>query len=165
MNRPNPDEPLKVDQLHGRAAGVVTRTLVGAIDYAAVAVVTGGTYLGWAVLQFLWNPVRFSWPVWPIGAWLILGFAYLVVYLWVAWATTGKTLGSVLMGTRVVSISGRRLGPVRALLRAGFCAAFPIGLFVCAATPGSRSLQDIVLLTKVAYHYRNAAVQVEPVQD
>lgn len=165
MNRTNPDEPLTVNQLHGKPAGVVTRTLAGAIDYAVAAILLGSSYLGLAALQFLWNPVRFSWPVWPIATWLVLGFVYLVAYLWLAWATNGKTLGGVLMGTRVVSISGKRLGPVRALLRAAFCTAFPIGLFACAATPRSRSVQDIVLLTKVVYHYRNATVQIERLPD
>lgn len=162
MNRGESSGPLTVDQLHGHVAGVVTRTLAGAIDYAVGAIAVTSTYLGWAALNFLWSPVRFSWPVWPLGVWLILGFVYMIVYLWLAWATTGKTVGGVLMGTRVVSISGKRIGTVRALLRSGFCTAVPIGLFACAATPGSRSLQDIVLLTKVVHHYRNVAVPLDP---
>jgi len=148
-----------VEELQGRPAGVVTRTMAGAADYALVWAIVGGGYLGIGILGFLWNPVRFSWPTIPLGWILIAGFAVMVVYLWAAWATRGKTVGAVLLGTRVVSLDGDRLDPVRALLRALFVTVFPIGLFTCALTPGSRSVHDIALGTRVVYHYRAAEIE------
>lgn len=144
-----------VSELHGQPAGVVTRTIAGAVDYGFVWTSIGVGYLGWAILGFLIDPRRFHWPAVPVPAILTAGFAFMVAYLWLAWATRGKTLGGVLLGTRVVSIGGGRVDPVRAFLRAVFVAVFPIGLFTCALTPGSRSLHDLPTGTKVVYHYRS----------
>jgi hypothetical protein len=48
---------------------------------------------------------------------------------------------------------GRRLGPLRSLMRAGFCVVFPIGLFWCVISPERRSVQDLVLWTRVVYDW------------
>lgn len=143
-----------VAELQGRPAGVVTRSIAGAVDYLVVWAVVGGGYVGYALLLFLWQPVRFSWPSMPLGWFLVSGFVLMIAYLWAAWSTRGKTIGSVLLGTRVVSIGGGRLDPLRALARAAFVTIFPIGLFTCAVTPGSRSIHDVVLGSRVVYHYR-----------
>ena len=57
------------------------------------------------------------------------------------------------MGLRVVGRRGRRLGPLRSLLRAAFCVFFPIGLFWCIVSPERRSVQDVVLWTRVVYDW------------
>lgn len=145
---------VRVDDLQGRTAGIVTRSMAGAVDYLLVGAAVGGIYLGWAALTFLWNPVRFGWPAMPFIWWLLLAGTLMVVYLTGAWATTGRTLGGVLLGTRVVSAGGHRLGLVRSFLRAVFVVIFPIGMFTCAFTPGSRSIHDVPLGTKVVYYYR-----------
>lgn len=147
-----------VDELQGRTAGVVTRTIAGAVDYGFVWTSIGFAYLGWAILGFLLDPRQFSWPQISLPAILAAGFVLMVVYLWLAWSTRGKTIGGVLLGTRVVSVGGGRVDPVRAFLRALFVAIFPIGLFTCAVTPGSRSLHDLPTGTKVVYHYRSAEI-------
>ncbi|TXJ04569.1 MAG: RDD family protein [Aeromicrobium sp.] len=141
-------------ELQGKPAGVVTRTMAGAVDYALVWSTIGLGYVGFAVLGFLTDPRRFSWPSFHVSWFAISGFVLMFLYLWFSWATRGKTVGSVLLGTRVVSASGGKLDFVRAGMRAGFVTVFPIGLFTCAITPGSRSLHDIPLATKVVYHYR-----------
>lgn len=141
-------------ELQGKPAGVVTRTMAGAVDYAFIWAIVGLSYLGFAVLGFLVNPRRFVWPSIPVSWFMLGGFVLMFFYLWFSWATRGKTVGSVLLGTRVVSVSGGKLDFVRAGMRAGFVTVFPIGLFTCAITPGSRSLHDIPLATKVVYHYR-----------
>lgn len=152
-----------VNELQGKPAGVVTRTMAGAVDYGLIWASVGLSYVGLAVLGFLVNPRRFSWPDIPIGWFLIAGFVLMFFYLWVSWATRGKTVGAMVLGTRVVSYDGRRLDFVRAGLRAGFVTVFPIGLFTCALTPGSRSIHDIPLATKVIYHYKVDQVSdVEP---
>ncbi len=150
-----------VHELQGKPAGVVTRTLAGAVDYAIVWSAVGLGYVGLAVLGFLLNPARFTWPTIPFGWFMTAGFVLMVVYLWLSWATRGKTVGAVLLGTRVVSLDGDRLDVVRALLRAAFVTVFPIGLFTCALTPGSRSIHDIPLATRVIYHYRSDQIDDE----
>lgn len=152
-----------VAELQGQPAGVITRTIAGAIDYIVVWLAIGGLYLGALSLKFLWNPVRFSWPSIPFGWLLISGVALMMLYLWIAWATTGKTVGALLLGTRVQSLDGDTLGLLRALARAAFVTFVPIGLFTCAITPGSRSIHDVMLGSRVVYHYRAGAIAAKVV--
>ena len=68
-------------------------------------------------------------------------------------ATSGRTVGARVMGLRVVGRRGTRVRWAPALLRAVFCAAFPIGLFWCAVSRESRSVQDVVLRTSVIHDW------------
>jgi uncharacterized RDD family membrane protein YckC len=77
----------------------------------------------------------------------------LVIYLSVAWVTTGKTFGCYVMGLRVVDPSGGSLRSVVAFVRALLCVAFPIGVLLCG-TDARRSLQDRVVGTTVIYAWR-----------
>ena len=49
-------------------------------------------------------------------------------YWTVCWALSGRTIGNLIMGIRVVNRKGERLGWGVAALRSAFCAFFPIGL-------------------------------------
>src|SRR5215213_4029197 len=99
--------PVEARSFQGTRAGIVSRVLANSFDFviavAAVAIACGA----WAVLQFLLNPPGFTF----------------------AWATTGRTYGSHVMGLRVVNFRGRRLRWLGALLRSLCCLLFPIGLF------------------------------------
>lgn len=140
--------------LQGLRAGVVSRTLAGGIDYAAVIATTAGTYAAIVVLRFLVDPRSYNnLPTAPGYVWLLVGFGYMVLYLWVSFATTGRTIGDRVMGLRVVGRKGRRLHWFVALLRAGFCAVFPAGLFWSAISRENRSVQDLVLRTSVIHHW------------
>lgn len=141
-------------ELQGRPAGVVTRTIAGGIDYAVVGIATAGTYAGAAALSFLYNPVHWSWPRWAFVVLLVLGGTYMLVYLAGCWATTGKTLGGHLMGTRVVTHGDHRVRLWRSVVRALIVIAFPIGLFWSAVNRHSRSVQDLLTRTKVVYAWR-----------
>ena len=55
------------------------------------------------------------------------------------------------MGTQVVGRTSVRVKPMIALLRALACVIFPIGLAWVILDSGRRSLQDIVLGTRVNY--------------
>ncbi|MGH1563372.1 RDD family protein [Mumia sp. DW29H23] len=140
--------------LQGKPAGVVTRTIAGGIDYALAGLAVASTYGGIAALTFLYNPVSWHWPRWPFIVLLALGAVYLGGYLTACWATSGKTLGGQVMGTRVLSHSGRRVRLWRAVLRAVVVVVFPIGLFWSAVDGRSRSVQDLVTATKVVYSWR-----------
>ncbi len=140
--------------LQGLRAGVVSRTIAGGIDYAIVAAVVVGTYVAIVVVRFLVDPRSAGdLPTVPLGVVLIYGFALMVLYLWAAFATTGRTVGDRVMGLRVVGRKGRRMRWTGAFLRAVFCTVFPVGLFWCAVSRENRSVQDIVLRTSVIHHW------------
>jgi uncharacterized RDD family membrane protein YckC len=63
------------------------------------------------------------------------------------------------MGLRVVGSRAGPIGPVRSLVRAVACAAVPVGLLWCAVSSENRSLQDVVLRTRVVYDWRPRAVR------
>jgi uncharacterized RDD family membrane protein YckC len=152
--RPHVDPiPPKARAFQGLRAGVVSRTVAGAIDYVLVVTATLGTYVAAVVLKFLIDPRGYTLPTWPFYTFLIVGFTYFVLYLWAAWATTGRTLGARLLGLRVVGRKGERVPWWSALLRAGFCAAFPVGLFWSAVSRENRSVQDVVLRSSVIHEW------------
>ncbi len=81
-----------------------------------------------------------------------LGFlAVATLYLAVCWAISGCTAGAVIMGVQVVDRALRRLRPVTALLRALACVVFPIGLAWVVIDQHRRSVQDVLLGTRVVY--------------
>jgi uncharacterized RDD family membrane protein YckC len=139
--------------IQGLRAGVVTRTLAGGVDYLLVVVLTLGTYVGWAVLLFLFNPVSYRLPEWPFWIFLIIGFSYFVLYLWIGFAVRGRTVGARVMGVRVVGARGGRMNWLAALLRALLYAVFPIGLWWCAVSRENRSVQDMLLRTSVVHDW------------
>ncbi len=145
--------PPKARGFQGIRAGVVSRCLAGGLDYAIIAAAMVGTYAAVLALSFLVDPRSFEPAVWSFGEFLALGLAYMVVYLAVSFATSGRTVGARVMGLRVVGRRGTRVRWVPALLRAMFCAAFPIGLFWCAVSRESRSVQDVVLRTSVIHDW------------
>jgi uncharacterized RDD family membrane protein YckC len=145
--------PEEARAFQGDRAGIVTRTVANIIDSLVAATVVFSGYLGWAALQFLLSPTTFSfpsirWGVAVVVTGIVLGFIF-----WVAWATTGRTFGGHLMGLRVVNFRGRKLHWTGALIRAGFCVIFPIGLFWAVISSQNRSVQDTVLRTSVIYDW------------
>jgi uncharacterized RDD family membrane protein YckC len=146
--------PREAQPYQGRRAGLVTRSLAGVIDGVVVVVAVLAGYLAVNGLRFLVNPRGFQFseasPLPSVATALLV----LVVYLCVAWATTGRTYGCHVMGLRVVGRDGGRVRPVVALLRAVFCALFPLGLLLCAGGRHHSSLQDLALRTSVIYDWR-----------
>lgn len=67
--------------------------------------------------------------------------------------TTGQTLGKMLVGARVVGLSGQPIGYPRALARYGawFLSALPlfVGFLVAATRGDKRALHDLVAGTRV----------------
>ena len=81
--------------------------------------------------------------------WLVVPAAYIVLMH----GTTGRTLGKMLVGARVVGVSGEPIGYLRALARylAWFVSAFPalLGFALAAARPDRRALHDLMAGTRV----------------
>jgi uncharacterized RDD family membrane protein YckC len=146
--------PREARPYQGQRAGLVTRLIAGAVDAVVVVALLLVGYVAFNGLLFMVDPPGFQFtaasPLLSVASALLV----LVVYLSVAWSTTGRSYGCHLMGLRVVSGRGRRLRPHIALLRAAFCSLFPIGLLLCAGGREHRSLQDLVLRTTVIYDWQ-----------
>lgn len=131
---------------------MVSRVLAAAIDLGVVAVALGAGYLAVAAVIFVINPARFSFPVPSRAVTVVVAATLATGYLAISWTVTGRTVGDVALGLRVLGRRGGRPHPAVALLRALCCLVFPIGLAV-AAFPARRSLADLLLRTSVVYDW------------
>ncbi len=138
----------------GRPAGLVTRSIAAGVDVVVVLVVFVAQYAAVAAFLFLVDPRNFSVP----DASLLLSMTWLlsivIVYLALAWWIGGRSYGDTVMGLRVVDRRGRNPRLVLAAVRAGFCAFFPLGLLWVAVSRDRRSVQDVVLRTRVLYDWQ-----------
>lgn len=137
----------------GRPAGIVSRTLAGVVDLLVVVVLLLVLWGATAAFLFLLRPASFTVPSPSWGFVLLAGGVASVLYLTVCWATSGRSYGDQLLGLRVVSRPGSRLGWVRSLARAAAYVAFPLGLAWSALDPLSRSLQDLLVQSRVVYDW------------
>lgn len=125
------------------------------IDLGIVGLGVLVVVFGWSALLFLVRRGDFQVRA-PGGlAIFALGWGIAVVYLWIGWSSTGRTVGKQIMGLRVVDGGGTLLSPPLALLRALFCAAFPVGLLWCAVSRENRSVQDLVLRSVVVHDWQH----------
>lgn len=148
-------DPIPPDarSFQGLRAGVVSRTVAGAVDYAIIAGVTVGLWLGIAILGFLIDPREFSVPQWPLLYFVVIGYVFMVVYLTIGWASTGRSFGSGLLGLRVVGRKGMKLSWPLAFVRAALCTLVPVALFWCVISRENRSVQDVLLRTSVIHDW------------
>ena len=134
-----------------RVAGIVSRGVAAFIDLIVVSIVIGLLYLGLLLSKLIFNPTAFQLPsvdvLFSTAAVLFISALYLAV----AWSVSGCTVGAVAMGLRVVGRRSDRVRPVVAVLRAVACVLFPIGLAWVAVDKRRRSVQDILLGTRVIY--------------
>lgn len=132
-------------------AGIVSRGVGAVIDLVVVCLVIGILYLGLVLTMLAVNPSGFRLPAVHLvfSTAMILGIS--VLYLAGCWTVSGRTVGSVAMGLRVVGVRKDRLSPLIALLRAVACVVFPVGLVWVAVDRQRRSVQDIVLRSRVVY--------------
>jgi uncharacterized RDD family membrane protein YckC len=144
--------PLRARSFQGLRAGFVSRALTSVIDAGVVAALVAGIVVGWSLLRSLGeSSFELSLP----GAWgaFTLGEVLLWAYLWIAWSTTGRSIGKQVMGLRVVNSRGELMRPGAALLRAVLCVLFPVGLLWCLFSRNNHSLADVVLRTSVIYDW------------
>ncbi len=134
-------------------AGFASRLLANVVDAGIVVAIAAAAWLGWAAVQFLSQPVSFSWPSVRYPVAIACCLVLTVGYFTASWVTTGRTYGDHLLGLRVVSGRGRRLGWATAFLRAAVCVLFPLGLLWCVVSPRRRSVADVLLRTQVRYDW------------
>jgi uncharacterized RDD family membrane protein YckC len=154
-----PTVPSDVVDYQGKRAGFVSRAVAACIDVLLVFLVVMGTIAVLWALSFILG----SQPVGADGAEVdrIPGAAAMVLYgyglnwaYWtIGWATSGRTIGNLIMGLRVVNFQGRHPRWIGAALRSAFCTVFPFGLLWVIPSGANRSVQDVVLRTSVIYDW------------
>lgn len=132
-------------------AGIVSRGLAALVDMVVVVVTMGGLYLGLVLTTLVLNPATFRFPAPNLIFSTAMTFVVSVLYLTMCWTLSGRTVGAVLLGVRVAGRRGEPLRVAVAALRAVACVLFPIGLLWVAVDRQRRSVQDIVLSSRVVY--------------
>ena len=134
-----------------RAAGIITRGMAAVIDLLVVLGIMSGLYGGLVLVRLVYSPAAFTLPSLNAVFSTVVTFAVAVLYLTGCWTVSGSTVGAVAMGLRVVGRRSPRVSLPAGLLRAIGCVLFPIGLLWVVVDAKRRSLQDIVLRTRVVY--------------
>jgi uncharacterized RDD family membrane protein YckC len=132
-------------------AGIVSRGLAALVDILVVVVTMGALYLGLALTTLIVNPASFRFPAPNLIFSTTVTLAVSVLYLTGCWTLSGRTVGTVLLGIRVVDRHAKPLRIAVAVLRAVACVLFPVGLLWVAVDPQRRSAQDMVLGSRVVY--------------
>ncbi len=141
-------------------AGIVSRGLAAVVDMLVVVLTMGGLYVGLVLITLVLNPTSFRFPAPNVIFSTAVTLAVSVLYLTMCWTLSGRTVGAILLGVRVV---GRRAEPLRvgsSTLRAAACVLFPIGLLWVAVDRQRRSIQDIALGSRVVYDRPSQAAPV-----
>jgi uncharacterized RDD family membrane protein YckC len=158
MNSRHPIDPAstvptdaRVPQRHG--AGIVSRGIAAALDLAVVIGLLVAGYAGWSVALFILPTRTFTFPRPSAGltlvAYLTVAIAYLAITCWV----NGRSYGQHVMGLRVTTQRGDRLQFPHALMRAGVCVGFPIGLLWVVVSRRNAAVHDLLLHTRVIYDW------------
>lgn len=155
-----PTVPADAVPFQGKRAGFVSRALAAMIDVALVFLVVLGTIAVLWALSFIFasNAPVSSGTLAPdripgAAAMVLYGYWLNWAYWTIGWATSGRTVGNLVMGLRVVNREGRHPGWIGAALRSAFCTVFPFGLLWVIPSGANRSVQDVVLRTSVIYDW------------
>ena len=154
--------PSPASGMQGMHAGLVSRLVANTVDALVAALFLGAGYLGVVLFRLVTDRRTFTWPAPSFTTLFVLFEIVLALYLGLTWSATGRSAGKQVMGLRVVDHRGARMHLLRALLRALFCVAFPVGLLWVAVNRANHSVQDIVLRSSVIYDWRRHAPTPEP---
>lgn len=148
--------PAEARRFQGGPAGIVSRIAANLLDLGLGIAICAALYAGWAGLTFLRRGRSFTVPTlpWPTAI-VILGLV-MAVYFTLAWRGDGRTPGDRVLGLRVVTRAGGRLGIARASLRAVLAVLFPLLLLWVAVSRDRRSVQDLLVGTEVRYDWETA---------
>ena len=149
--------PREARPYQGHTAGIVTRLAATVIDALVVGAFLVAGYFGLAGFLFLIDPRDFSMP--HSGLFLSIFMAGLVagVYLTLSWWVVGRTYGYLVMGLRLRSRRDGHPGFVICAVRATLCVFAPWGVFWVAVSRDNRSVQDLLLGTRVVYDWQPRA--------
>jgi uncharacterized RDD family membrane protein YckC len=145
--------PKGLRSVQGHRAGIVTRVLAACVDLAIGILAVAIGYAAVVGFIFVVDPRTFSFIDVSFGVLFAILLGVLIVYLALAWATTGRSYGARLLGLRVVNAHGGRVRPGVALLRAALCVLVPLVLFWVVVSSENRSAADILFRTSVVYDW------------
>ncbi len=161
--------PTDAVRFQGDRAGLVSRAVAAFLDFFLVFAIVLATIAVIWMLSFVidpTNPVSAAIPadavqssadrlrrLPPVGLMIIYGYVLNVVYWTAFWALSGRTVGNLIMGLRVVDRKGEHPGWMLSFVRAVFCTIFPVGLLWVLPSKSNRSIQDTVLRTSVIYDW------------
>lgn len=160
--------PTDAIRFQGERAGLVSRAVAAFLDFLLIFAIVLGTIAVIWMLSFVVSPINpADLPgsdavqtvadrprrIPPVGLMIVYGYVLNVLYWTAFWALSGRTVGNLLMGLRVVNRKGDHPGWLLSLLRAMFCTIFPVGLLWVAISKSNRSIQDTVLRTSVIYDW------------
>jgi uncharacterized RDD family membrane protein YckC len=133
-------------------AGVVTRLVAFGVD---VALVSWLVSQGLSALISVFDAIFGSAPNWLVGILTGIAASVVPIYLGVCWWLAGRTIGSLLVGTRVCTPDGRNPGLVRAQVRA-WVAVFGLVVWIASGVfslfdSKRRSWLDRLMQTEVRY--------------
>jgi uncharacterized RDD family membrane protein YckC len=155
-----PTLPSDAIAFQGERAGFVSRAVAAGIDVLLVFLTVLGTIAVVWMLSFIVDPISSNSSAAPQGervpsvlAMVLYGYVLNVLYWTICWATSGRTVGNLVMGLRVVNFRGRHPRWIGSFLRAAFCTIFPLGLLWVIVSGANRSVQDVVLRTSVIYDW------------
>lgn len=142
------------ERLQGGRAGFVSRVAADGIDFLIVELIYFGVLVGIAVLRFLISRKDFSVVAPDVWVTVLSQWFIIVMYLGTNWASTGRSVGKIMLGLQVLRADGTPLTPRRAFMRALFCATFWPSLIWIFVSRRNAALHDIALHTKVVYAWR-----------
>lgn len=133
-------------------AGVVSRLVGGTVDLLLMALVASQ---GLAAALAVAGVVLGSVPQWSAVALTAVAGLAGPVYLMACWSVAGCSVGGLVAGYSVLGTDGRRLGPLRAAVRAVIVATLAVvvaaGLLLSAADPARRGLLDRLAGSRTPY--------------
>ncbi len=145
--------PAEARDFNGRPAGVVTRTVANVLDVAIAVLIVAGGYLAISGVWFLRRGADFRFPIVSFRTAYAAGLLTLVVYFTVSWAAGGRTYGDRVLGLRVCTLDDLDPSLARSFVRAVLCAAFPMLLAWATVDGKGRSVQDLLVRTRVVYDW------------
>ncbi|MFY9231457.1 MAG: RDD family protein [Candidatus Nanopelagicales bacterium] len=161
-----PALPTDAVRFQGERAGLVSRAVAAIIDVVLIFAAVLATIAALWMLSFIIDPTNTGnltasveaaadrqTRIPPAVAMVAYGYVLNVLYWTAFWALSGRTVGNLVMGLRVVNRKGAHPGWFLSLARALFCTIFPIGLIWVALSRRNRSVQDMVLRTSVIYDW------------
>jgi uncharacterized RDD family membrane protein YckC len=150
--------PSTAKAFQGERAGFVSRAIACSIDVLIVFGIVLSTAAVLWMLSFIINPTTPSTAdsgsrVPELWFFVLYGYFLNWAYWTICWASSGRTIGNLVMGLRVVNRHGKRLGWGAAAVRSLFCTGFAFGLLWVIISRANRSVQDVAMRTSVIYDW------------
>ncbi len=148
------------ERLQGGRAGFVSRVAADGVDFLIVELIYFGVLIGIAVVRFLVTRKNFSVVAPDVWVTVVAQWFIIVLYLGTNWASTGRSIGKIMLGLQVLRANGDPLTPRRAFTRALLCATFWPSLIWIFVSKRNAALHDIAVHTKVVYSWRHEKAAV-----